>query len=768
MKKITFFLSLLASCAMQSQVTTYEATKDFGKLEDLTYDLTVQNKIYALTQGNHLVVSTDNGLTWSLKYSFPNTGAWLSDLKLKANTLSFTVKSSDIALDGIYILNVTNNAVIRHIPLPNPEEYSTIVSYDLFDATGNDVIIHTSYSEGFETRTKVFYSKDGGTNSQLIYFSVDNNNVHANNVAISPLDANKLFIARSLGPDGVNGGLLISTNGGTTFTESLPGIPLDPIAFNPTNGNDILIGSGISFGASPEGLYRSSNGGTTWTLVPITWTEQTLDNITKIAFNPAAPNNIILLEENEIVKSTNGGVTWTNIVYPVDSTSYYYGLNASYNPFNVNQVAITTDLFPQMSIDGGTTLTQIQAPFYNIKSIDQAKNSTSKHLFYGTNGGRLHKNLTTGITSIYDAQPPTIFNPRTNYIVADKNIPGRTFTYASMGFFGGNLVLSNDYGATTTVLTNAFADDIQELIVDPNNSNIIYVAFRSGENGTLQKINFTALDNIIVEDIITPEIDEMGSGAITGVAVTLGNANEIFISKSAKFFKSVDGGVTWVEKMNGLTINQATDLIWDMQRNPLDANHFTVTTNTGIFSTSNAGENWTSILTGADVKRITYSPINNGVMVASLFSTQYQDTSFTYTINGGQTWTPVTPAQLNFVNSYAMAYEFDGNTINAYLATTDLGVMKVAIENIGLGINNPNATESMISVYPNPASSQVTISVSNNSFEIQNTEIYSITGQKVLQSTQKTINVSSLAPGMYIVNIKADNNTTYTQKLIKK
>lgn len=767
MKKITILLSLLATGAMQSQVT-YEASTDFGKLEDMTYDLTVQNKIYALTQGNHIVVSADNGATWSLKYSFPNTGAWLTDLKLNGNTITFSVKNSGMASDGIYILNATTNAVIRHIPIPNPDDYPTIASYDLFDVTGNDVIAHTSYSEGFTARTKIFLSKDGGQNWELIYFSVDNDNVHANNVAFSPLSSNKLFISRSLGPDGINGGLLISTDGGTTFTESLAGIALDPIAFNPTNANDILIGTGISFGASPEGLYRSTNGGTTWTQVPITWTDQTLNNITKIAFHPTAVNNIILLEENEIAKSTDGGATWTNTVYPDYSTAYYYGLNASYNPSNPNQVAITTDLFPQISNDGGTTLTQIRAPFYNIVSIDHAKNTTEKHLFYGSNGARIHKNLNTGISSVFDPEPPTTFNPKRNYIVADQNVAGRTFTYASMGFFGGELVMSTDFGATTTVLTSAFADDIQELIVDPNNATIIYVAFRSGENGTLQKINFSDLNNIIVEDIVTPEIDEMGSGAITGIAVTAGNSNEIYISKSAKFFKSIDGGLTWVEKMNGLTVNQNADLIWDMQRNPLNPNHFTVTTNIGIFTTSDAGENWTNVLSGADVKRIVYSPITDGVMVASLFSTMYQDTSIRYTTDAGQTWTTIAPQQLNYINSYSIAYDFDGDTINAYLATSDLGVMKVVIEDINLNVNHPEATKSMISVYPNPASSEITLAVSKNSFEIQNTEIYSLTGQKVLESAQKTINISSLTSGIYIINVKADNNTTYTQKLIKK
>jgi xyloglucan-specific exo-beta-1,4-glucanase len=257
----------------------------------------------------------------------------------------------------------------------------------------------------------------------------------------------------------------------------------------------------------------------------------------------------------KLQKTNDGGLTWTNIPYPEGSTSYYYGLNASYNPSNPNQIAIATDLFPQFSNDGGTTLTQIKAPFYNVVSISHAKYQSEKHLYYGSQGGRLRKNLTTGVTSIHDIEPPTSFNPKRNYMVADPVVAGRVFTYASMGFFGSTLNMSTDYGASTTVLMDAFADDMQELIVDPNNSNIIYVSLRTGEGGNLYKINFTNPEEIITDEITTPETSEFGYGVVTGISVSATNPNEIFIAKSSKVFKSTDGGLTWVEKINGLTID---------------------------------------------------------------------------------------------------------------------------------------------------------------------------------------------------------------------
>lgn len=760
MKKITIAFLFFMSCYMQAQIS-FEAAKNFGKLEDITYDSAIQNKMYAATQGNHIVVSNDNGSSWNLKYSFPNPVARITDLKnIKGTSLSFSLVNAE-SENGIYLLDIATNTITGFYQVPNSSENPEIVSYDFYDSLGTNLIVHASYSEG----TKVFHTTNSGTSWNLVYYSGDNNDVHVNNVAISPANGSKLFIARSLGSNNVNGGLLISTDAGTTWTESMPGYTFDSITFNPTNANDILIGTSISFGLHDERLYRTLDGGTTWTIIPIDWTDMTLNNITGIAVHPQNPNHILVLDENEIAKSTDGGATWTNTAYPEESTTYYYGLNASYNPFDVNQVAITTDLFPQFSNDGGTTLLQLKSPFYSITSVSVAKYAAVKHLYYGSQGGRLHKILPDGNTSMYDIEPPTSFNPKKNYIFADSTVPGRVFTYASGGFYGGNLYVSNDYGATTTILMNAFADDMQELKVDPNNSNIVYASLRSGEGGSLYKFNITDLDNITYEEIITPQTSESGDGIVTGVSISTGNSNEIYIAKATKFFKSTDGGTTWVEKINGLT---GIDLIWDMARNPLNENHFTVTSNIGVFTTNDAGDNWTQVLSGVDTKRIKYSPLNDGVMVVAVHSADLSDASIYYTVDSGTTWSNISSAQLSYIESYSMDFDFEGTEIDAFIATTDLGVIKYTIQNLPLSIDTPNSQANPIAIYPNPATDILHIGVNGNAFEIKSTAIYSITGQRVLESTTSEINVSGLSNGIYIVNVEAQSGETYAQKLIKK
>lgn len=766
MKKITTMAAFLfMGMAMNAQVT-FEGVTDFGKIKNISYHPSIQNKLYASSYANHILVSNDNGATWSILYSIPSSQSYINNLKFIDEThLSFSLRG---ASEGVYIFNTVTNTIETSIATPETTPGSAIMTYDLFDSSGNDVLVHVSYNDmnSFSAKSKVYYSKDGGQNWEMIYFSDDHNTVQVNNVAFSPTSKAKLFIARSLGAQGENGGLLISEDAAVTWTEKLPGSPFYAISFNPNNAEDILLGTFISFGEIEEHLYRSLDGGNTWSAQPITFTDQSLDCINAITFNPTDPNKIIIMEENEIIKTNDGGTTWTTFPYPVTSTTYYYGLDASYNPFNANQVAISTDYYPLISSDGGETVSKIDLPYYNVSGVGYG----SGRIYHGAQGGRLAKNVTTGTTSIFEPEPPTRFNPKDHYFYADPNVDGRVFNLSSRGFFGGSFSVSTDYGQTFVDLFETYATDLQEVFVDPSNSNIVYVSTRNGDSGQISKVNFTDLTNVIVENVTVPEIPGSEEGVvtvITGFSITPTNADEMFLTIADKFFKSTDGGLTWTERNEGLTINPYTDLIFDMQRNPLNLNHFLIATNDGIFSSLDAGETWTQILSGVDVKRVVFSPSENGLIVATVYTSIFNEASIYYSADNGNEWNTVTNEELLYVQSYNMDYHFDGNDIVAYIATTDLGVLKYTIENATLGINNPNASANAIKIYPNPASDLLNIFATENNFEIEKTEIYTITGQKVLESNKKTISVSSLSPGIYIVKVKANNNY-YTQKLVKK
>ena len=72
-----------------------------------------------------------------------------------------------------------------------------------------------------------------------------------------------------------------------------------------------------------------------------------------------------------------------------------------------------------------------------------------------------------------------------------------------------------------------------------------------------------------------------------------------------------------------------------------------------------------------------------------------------------------------------------------------------------------------MNLYPNPTSGVVSVQ-NNSALPIENVEVYSITGQKVLTSTSKQIDLSALNSGVYFVKLIAQEGTSITKKVVKQ
>ncbi|MBO4574404.1 MAG: T9SS type A sorting domain-containing protein [Bacteroidales bacterium] len=72
----------------------------------------------------------------------------------------------------------------------------------------------------------------------------------------------------------------------------------------------------------------------------------------------------------------------------------------------------------------------------------------------------------------------------------------------------------------------------------------------------------------------------------------------------------------------------------------------------------------------------------------------------------------------------------------------------------------------MISIYPNPANDFIRIETMCTS-SVQRVEMYSVTGQLVLSSTETEINVSELEPGVYFIRVNCGTNVLTERVIIK-
>lgn len=73
-----------------------------------------------------------------------------------------------------------------------------------------------------------------------------------------------------------------------------------------------------------------------------------------------------------------------------------------------------------------------------------------------------------------------------------------------------------------------------------------------------------------------------------------------------------------------------------------------------------------------------------------------------------------------------------------------------------------------LSVYPNPATDVININMGSNKVA-ESIEIVNLTGQSVLRTKAvESLDISSLAPGVYVLRVKDADNVTHMSRIVKK
>ena len=199
----------------------------------------------------------------------------------------------------------------------------------------------------------------------------------------------------------------------------------------------------------------------------------------------------------------------------------------------------------------------------------------------------------------------------------------------------------------------------------------------------------------------------------------------------------------------------------------------------GSASTSTAGEglqitNNTSQANAWDIQ-LQQSP--NNLQAGHTYKFQYTistENSLTLTAGVGLNEAPWSTYQIatESVNNSTVTFEytFTMNVDNPDARVIfDLGktVGTYTINNISLVdltvVTNSSKNETVpINIFPNPSSDYVHI---NGDITITNINIYNISGQLVSSGTATPLNISTLAPGIYVLQIKTAD-THYTQKIV--
>jgi photosystem II stability/assembly factor-like uncharacterized protein len=120
-----------------------------------------------------------------------------------------------------------------------------------------------------------------------------------------------------------NHGVLKSTDGGASWTQSLGGRPVLAVAVDPRDANHVL--AGLLFG----GMRVSRDGGASWAVVTAGLPPEA--NVSDILFDPANPSVLYASDRmSGVYRSTNGGASWQAI-------------NQGLRMRSVNSLALTPD-----------------------------------------------------------------------------------------------------------------------------------------------------------------------------------------------------------------------------------------------------------------------------------------------------------------------------------------------------------------------------------------------------------------------------------------
>jgi len=163
---------------------------------------------------------------------------------------------------------------------------------------------------------------------------------------------------------------------------------------------------------------------------------------------------------------------------------------------------------------------------------------------------------------------------------------------------------------------------INTFIIDPNNPNIFYVGAPSGGiwKSTDAGNNWTPLSDHL------PQI------GVSGIAIDPANSDIIYISTgdddardtySIGVLKSIDGGVSW--NTTGLTLGSTSATSNEIYIHPNNSNIIWVATSQGFYKSTDAGDNWSRIISG-NIKDFKLKPGDPNTIYAVSTSKFYKST----------------------------------------------------------------------------------------------------------------------------------------------
>ncbi len=241
-----------------------------------------------------------------------------------------------------------------------------------------------------------------------------------------------------------------------------------------------------------------------------------------------------------------------------------------------------------------------------------------------------------------------------------------------------------------------------------------------------------------------------------------------------------NGDTLWFTEVYNLTVNNELASTWDLSKLNIDGNEiispdYTSFTGTPyiVLDIKNYYSENIGTGTGEHVLDIQQTFNISGCNLSQSMLDLYQNDHEFYLYGHSGTLSDCGYSYLSDFNSQHTSFYFNNlpgvftytisqnNGVETLIVTNVLGNQAFYSRNI-LSVNDAHLTA--IKIYPNPTTNYLNVVTELN---INNIKIYSLLGQELLTSKSKTIDVSALEKGMYLLAMEDENKRIYKQQFYK-
>lgn len=578
MKKLILAFSFLFLAASWKSEGPY-----FGHVLSIAVDPANPDRLWISTHGGGVWRSTDGGATWQL------AGRELADrvvpyvvMQPKSSVLWAGVESSTLARskDGgqtwEWISNDLTDTPYRPafdpanskamwIPGSNLHLRSTDggAKWSEFRITGGDVRVFafhpkdakTIWAGGTNGRAGLWKSTDGGASWKTIGKGLPQSNT-AYQLLVDPEQPDTLYMKMRRGGS-------VSTDGGENWT------PFGGAVAN-VEIESLTLASKTLFAGTEKGFLRSTDGGQSWQRIGGGLPRYI---VSALAVHPANPDVMWAGASSAgIWKTTDGGKTWTDAnrgfaaawiesvwgdasgrilaqssrgLFRNDGKGGWFEL---VQPFSDTKANLSTAVFDGKAIhagwawsyyrssDGGATWSEIVKPFQEPRPIFSSIVADAKNpkVLYSADG-----DTSNGEPAIFKSVDGGV-----KWKPANRGVAGSGIIALHADASGALVALSKDgklYRSTDAATTwtasgsGLPSSDLKTLALDPSNASRVYVSakdgfYRSEDGGATFVASKTELEDIAVD--------------------AKGN---VYLATNEGVSRSTDGGKTWKPFNDGLT-----------------------------------------------------------------------------------------------------------------------------------------------------------------------------------------------------------------------